>query len=94
MQEDYVKIRKEKLDNLIKSGINPYPYKFDRTNTATEALNLKMGAKKVRLAGRLMLIRDMGRLCFAHIQDGSGKIQIAFNEKEIGKVAVHHENRV
>jgi len=85
MQEDYVKIRKEKLDNLIKSGINPYPYKFDRTNTATEALNLKMGAKKVRLAGRLMLIRDMGRLCFAHIQDGSGKIQIAFNEKEIGK---------
>jgi lysyl-tRNA synthetase class 2 len=32
-----------------------------------------------------MLIRDMGRLCFAHIQDEAGKIQIAFNEKDIGK---------
>jgi lysyl-tRNA synthetase, class II len=32
-----------------------------------------------------MLIRDMGRLCFAHVQDEAGKIQIAFNEKDLGK---------
>ncbi|MBI2448192.1 lysine--tRNA ligase [Candidatus Microgenomates bacterium] len=85
MEQDFKKIRLEKLENLKKMGVNSYPAKFDRTHTSAEALKLKMGAKKVRVAGRLMLIRDLGRICFAHIQDGAGRIQIAFNEKEIGK---------
>ncbi len=85
MEDEYIKIRKQKMENLKKAGVNPYAYKFDRTHTSEEALKLKMGTKKVRLAGRLMLIRDMGRLTFAHVQDGLGKIQIALNEKELGK---------
>ena len=85
MENEYIKIRKGKLDNLIKAGVNPYPYSFNKKYSSVEALKLKIGTKKVSLAGRLMLIRDMGRLCFAHVQDEVGKIQIAFNEKEIGK---------
>ena len=85
MQEDYTKIREQKMEALKKAGMNPYAYKFDCTHSAKEALRLKLGAKKIKIAGRLMLIRDMGRLCFAHIQDDSSRMQIAFNEKEIGK---------
>ncbi|MDD5731829.1 MAG: lysine--tRNA ligase [Patescibacteria group bacterium] len=85
MENEYTKIRKEKLENLKKLGVDPYPYSFDKKYSTDQALKLKVGTKKVSLAGRLMLIRDMGRLCFAHIQDESGKIQIAFNEKDIGK---------
>ena len=50
-----------------------------------EALKLKLGAKKVRVAGRLMLLRDMGKIVFAHLQDGAGRMQIVFNEHEIGR---------
>lgn len=85
MENEYKKIRKEKLENFISEGINPYPYDFNKKYSSKEALKLKIGAKGVTVAGRLVLIRDMGRLCFAHIQDESGKIQIALNEKEIGK---------
>ncbi len=85
MEADFRKIRIEKMEHLRKMGVDPYPARFDRTHTSAEALKLKLGAKKVRVAGRLMLIRDLGRICFAHIQDGAGRIQIAFNEKEIGK---------
>lgn len=85
MESEYTKIRKEKLENLKSLGINPYAYSYDKKYSTAEALKLKIGTKKVTLAGRLMLIRDMGRLCFAHIQDEAGKIQIAFTEKEIGK---------
>lgn len=85
MENEYVKIRKRKIDNLEALGVNPFPYSFNKKYSSAGALKLKVGTKSVSLAGRLMLIRDMGRLCFAHIQDESGKIQIAFNEKEIGK---------
>ena len=85
MEEEYIKIRKQKLENLKKAGVDPYPAKFVRTHTTGEALQLKLGSKKIRLAGRLMLIREMGRICFCHIQDGEGKMQIVFSEKEVGK---------
>ncbi|HRY59811.1 MAG TPA: lysine--tRNA ligase [Patescibacteria group bacterium] len=85
MEEDYIKTRKSKIENLRSLGVDPYPARFVRTHTSVQALKLKDGTKKVRLAGRLVLIRDMGRLTFAHILDGEGKIQIAFNEKDIGK---------
>jgi len=85
MENEYTKIRKEKLENLKSLGINPYPYSFSKKYSTVQALKFKIGTKKVSLAGRLMLIRDMGRLCFAHIQDEEGKIQIALNEKDLGK---------
>uniref|UniRef100_A0A7C4R622 Lysine--tRNA ligase n=1 Tax=candidate division CPR3 bacterium TaxID=2268181 RepID=A0A7C4R622_UNCC3 len=85
MTNEYKEIREEKLQKLIDAGVNPYPSKFDRTHNLAQAGKLKIGTKKVKIAGRLMLIRDMGRLCFAHIQDQFGRFQIAFNEKDIGK---------
>ena len=75
--------RLKKLQELRKSGINPYPNKFERTHLAKEIIekhkSLKPGAKtatKVKVAGRVMSIRDFGKIAFAVIQDDSEKIQI------------------
>lgn len=74
--------RLKKLNNLIKNGVNPYPDKFLRAHSLAEAKAAKTGAK-VTVAGRLMLIRDMGKICFAHVLDNSGKMQIVFKMGEV-----------
>ncbi|MFA5062042.1 MAG: lysine--tRNA ligase [Patescibacteria group bacterium] len=77
-------VRLERLASLENQGINPYPDHCDRKNTTAEAKNSPTGAKVV-VAGRLIAKREMGKICFSHIQDESGKLQIAFSEKELGK---------
>ena len=84
-EEDLIKSRTEKLKRIREAGVDPYPSRFERTHSITQALALKLSAKKVKLAGRVMLMRDMGRLCFCHILDGSGKMQLAFSEKDLGE---------
>ncbi len=77
--------RIEKLENLRGSGINPYPNRFPRTHTAQQAVEQlqKIEAKEaaeetVRIAGRIMANRSMGKSSFVDIRDGSGKIQLLF----------------
>jgi len=84
--------RKQKLANLRKLGINPYPSTFKKKNYASEILDkykkLKKEEKtknKVTIAGRIMTLRVMGKAGFAHIQDNTGKIQVYAREDEIGK---------
>ena len=82
-EELIVHERIRKIHELRKEGINPYPNKFERTHLAKEIIekhkSLKPGAKssqKVSVAGRVMSIRDFGKIAFAVIQDDSEKIQI------------------
>jgi lysyl-tRNA synthetase class 2 len=77
-------VRLEKLDKIKSAGINPYPAKFDKKNSVAEIKSAKDGAK-LKTAGRIMLMRDMGKLCFCHLQDFSGRAQIALKEDEIDK---------
>lgn len=76
--------RLEKLAKLEEAGIEAYPEKFNKIYTIEDAFKLEEG-EVVQTAGRLMLIRDMGKLAFAHIQDFSGRHQIAFKSDDIGK---------
>lgn len=64
-------------------GIIPYQERFERSHLLAEALELPMDTE-VTLAGRVMLMRNMGKLTFAHIQDQSGKIQIALQKDDLG----------
>ncbi len=82
MHEDRVR----KLEALKKLGINPFPEKFSKTHGLTEAKVLKEGTK-VSVAGRLMTLRDMGRLAFAHLQDFTGRMQIVFEKEQLGEKA-------
>jgi lysyl-tRNA synthetase class 2 len=77
-----LEVRRQKLTELKAHG-HPYPARFPRTNRCEELLQkfgpLKPGessSETVRIAGRLISKRDHGKSCFAHIYDGSDKIQI------------------
>ncbi len=80
--------RLEKLKQLQKLGINPYPGKaFTRTNLAKEVQDgfAKLENKKVSMAGRIMSMREHGKLTFADLEDSSGKIQLWLAEDSMGK---------
>lgn len=76
--------RLKKLKQLRSLGINPYPDRFKRTHTLSQA---KKEPQKtpVYVAGRLMTLREMGKLVFAHLQDFSGRMQIVFELEHLGK---------
>ena len=77
-------IRREKLEELKKLGINPYPAALFPVNFYSNDLPVQyQEAKKVVLAGRLMSRRIQGKASFAELQDSQGKIQVYFNRDEI-----------
>ncbi|HEX9114727.1 MAG TPA: lysine--tRNA ligase [Anaerolineae bacterium] len=84
-------VRREKLDELRALGIDPYPPRLpaERTHTAASVLtafqNGELAAgQAVTLVGRLMAVRNMGKASFAHIEDGTGRIQIYVKRDEVG----------
>jgi len=81
------RVRLEKLARLRALGENPYPYSFDRTHAARDVLDRFPELEEkgpIRVAGRIMSQREMGKAAFAHVQDGSGRIQIYFKRDIIG----------
>ncbi|MAE13412.1 lysine--tRNA ligase [Candidatus Woesearchaeota archaeon] len=93
MEEDnqLIKERKEKLQDIRKAGKNPYSYRFDKQITAGE-LQKKYGHLKkeeslpdvVKTAGRIMMLRRMGKVTFITLRDGTGKIQLYFKQDDLG----------
>ena len=86
-QDQIINERLRKIKELKQKGINPYPHKYEVKNTAKELQEKHKKLKpdsasssKVRLAGRLLTIRDMGKISFGNLQDGSGKIQITLQK--------------
>lgn len=83
-------VRREKLSELQKLGIDPYPAPLYPVNTTSVYIkqNYKGEENKtdfadVCVAGRVMSIRDMGKASFAVIQDSAGKIQIYVKRDDI-----------
>ena len=68
-------VRREKLDE-IKKYTNPYPERYEITNTLKEARTLEDGTKNISIAGRIIFMRKMGKLSFARIRDLEGDNQI------------------
>ena len=62
------RVRREKLEE-ISNVCNPYPAKYERTNTLKEAKNLEDGTKDVKVCGRVGFARKMGKLSFVKIKD-------------------------
>jgi lysyl-tRNA synthetase class 2 len=83
--------RLEKVDALRHSGVEPYPYRFDRSVTL-HGLRRRHGElppgtetdERVRVAGRLLLIRRQGRLTFATLRDRDDQVQLFVSQKVIG----------
>jgi len=84
--------RYQKGQDLKATGVNPYPYNFNQTNHAKDILAKHKGLVAeqhtgdiVRVAGRVVLLRSMGKAAFAHVQDETGKIQFYIRQDEVGE---------
>ena len=78
------KIRREKLEELKKLGINPYPAElFPVDSLSVDLLKNYKEDTKVIIAGRIMSRRIQGNASFAEIQDSKGRIQVYFNRDTI-----------
>jgi len=75
--------RKQKADQLRAAGTNPYAAKFDRSHTCQEGHQSDDGVE-MQVAGRVMLMRSMGKLTFITLQDHTGTLQIALKAEDLG----------
>ncbi|HSF83516.1 MAG TPA: lysine--tRNA ligase [Anaerolineales bacterium] len=104
MPGDYTnleQIRLEKLSRLRALGLNPYPNKTQRTSTNQQAIQAfeqaevsgEGGRVRVTLVGRLRSMRPMGKITFAHIEDGSARVQLFLRANEVGQENLELFNR-
>ena len=89
-----ISYRLEKLEELKKMGIDPYPHKYSPTHFSSEIIIdfSNLNKQDVDVAGRIMSIRKMGKASFFDIQDSLGKIQIFIKKDEIGDKYYNHFN--
>src|SRR3989338_9798167 len=88
-QDEMIKERLRKIEELRKNKIEPYPYYFAKKDNAFELQEKykKLKAEertknKAVVAGRVMIIRDIGKLIFVDLRDGTGKIQLQLQKDE------------
>lgn len=91
MREDILQTKHEKLEKLVKQFGSAYPEKAKRSHTVNQVLaqfdELNGTDKKVSVVGRVRSLRVMGKIAFAHIEDGSGKMQGFFSVDALGSEA-------
>jgi lysyl-tRNA synthetase class 2 len=95
------RIRLEKMERLREQGIDPYPAHTERTHNNLEAIQEFETSQasdseqviEVTLVGRLRSIRPMGKITFAHIEDGSGRVQLFLRDDDIGQERMEFFNR-
>lgn len=93
---DQMLVRREKMENLRKEGVDPFGKRFERTHnskelhtsfdqqTKEELNELELSAS---VAGRMMTKRGKGKAGFAHLQDREGQIQIYVRKDQVGDEA-------
>lgn len=77
-----IEVRTTKIKELKEQGINPYAPRFEPTVSIAQARESEDG-KKVKVAGRIVSRRIMGKLSFMQIQDVFSKVQISVGRNEI-----------
>lgn len=85
--DDLIIQRKQKIDKLRQKGIEVYPNKYDSTCSIAGVIKDEQALtdKELKVCGRIMSMRIMGKASFAHIKDMSGKIQIYIKKDDIGE---------
>jgi len=91
MTDDYTAERIKKLKKLEEKGINPYPQIILKNKKFSEDIlksynKLKKDSssrKNEIIAGRIMALRNMGSIAFAHVQDEKGRLQVVFQKNKL-----------
>jgi lysyl-tRNA synthetase class 2 len=89
---EQMRVRRAKVDRLVASGVDPYPVTFRRTATVAD-LRARFGelpvdhatGERVAIAGRVVLSRVGGKLCFATLRDGTGDLQVMLSLDRVGE---------
>ena len=88
---EQIRIRREKLAALKAAGKDPFAeVRFDRRGVSSQLIldcSDKFEGKKVKIAGRILTRRIMGKASFAHVLDDGGKIQLYFKIDTLGEEA-------
>ena len=83
-ESDLLRQRRANFDELARLGVDPYPHKFERTDTIADLVAahekktkeaLEAEAIQTRTAGRILAIRSFGKANFLVLSDGRAKIQ-------------------
>lgn len=91
-QPEQVRVRHDKLERIRAAGTDPYPVGIaQRTHTVAELKAAHPGyppgtrtGSPVTVAGRVMVVRDLGGVVFAVLRDWSGDVQLMFTRDEAG----------
>lgn len=78
-------VRREKLDKITAAGLQAYPDRYETTHTLSQAGLLEDGVEPVAVAGRIVAIRQIGKLTFASLQDVQGKYQLCLKADNLEK---------
>ncbi len=78
------KMRLKRLEDILNQGVNAYPSKYEKKHKVVEIKEANDG-KKLKTAGRIITKREMGKIIFCHLQDFSGRAQIALRDDVISK---------
>ena len=91
---DQQKVRRAKAEELKAKGIDPFGHSF-KTDANSKLIKENYGSNnkedlennkhEVTIAGRIMSKRRMGKMCFMHIQDRYGSIQLVINKADVGE---------
>jgi len=93
LDENIYKLRLEKLQQIASLGQPPYPRKYDFTHAIPQVVEDYSGKTpeqladprvNLRIAGRIMAIRLMGKAGFAHLQQGGKQLQIYVKKDAVG----------
>ncbi|MEI7586628.1 lysine--tRNA ligase [Runella sp.] len=81
-------LRRQKREELMKMGIDPYPAEMFEVNATAADIhknyeNDKLNYKDISIAGRLMSFRIMGSASFVEMQDSTGRIQLYFRRDDL-----------
>jgi len=95
------KVRLEKANELRNQGIEPYPTHSERSHSTQEAVQAYEATEsaggdqivKAILVGRLRSLRAMGKITFAHIEDGAGRVQLFLRANDLGQEKIELFNR-
>ncbi len=93
---DLERVRREKLEQLRAAGQEPYPLRAQRTHTTRDAIMAFEAAEgeadsepvEATVVGRLRSIREMGKIIFAHLEDGEGRLQLYLRSNDLGDEAM------
>lgn len=93
---EQMRVRRDKRHRLAETGREPYPVEYQRTDTLAEIraryaelpVDTSTG-EQVAVAGRVIFIRNTGKLCFATLRDGDGvELQAMLSLAKVGEAAL------